>query len=237
MEATSKLAWTWKPTPGGGYEGLFGRAVLHKRDKTWFLTLDGKEHEIKSRKPSFDHAEGIIQQELGDTMNSNRLLHTASTTKVVERYKLGAAKPPKRLLALLHRTLGPAKPDYGYREGLHEFAYSSHAARFAVDDGGLKVLLRNGLAMIQSIPGGSVLWSFKPTQAEESTTSQAVSTSEARQMGKDAFKVGKPRVPSQDRDLMSAMRLVQQGGNGITGHLDAWLHGWDAANLAEPLRA
>ena len=58
----------WKKTLEGEYVGLHGRALIHKgegRDaKKWFLTLDGKDHEIKSRKPSFDHAEKILRQEL-----------------------------------------------------------------------------------------------------------------------------------------------------------------------------
>lgn len=58
------VSWTWKKTPHG-YEGLHGRAKLEKRGKKWFLNLDGKDHEIHSRKPSFDHAEGIIERELG----------------------------------------------------------------------------------------------------------------------------------------------------------------------------
>lgn len=58
------VSWSWKKTPNG-YEGLHGRAILEKRGKKWFLTLDGKDHEIRSRRPGFDHAEGIIKQELG----------------------------------------------------------------------------------------------------------------------------------------------------------------------------
>ena len=40
--------------------------MLHKKGRKWFLTVDGKEHEIKSRRPSFDHAEGLLR-DLGKT--------------------------------------------------------------------------------------------------------------------------------------------------------------------------
>ena len=63
----TKLSWTWKKTPEG-YEasGAPFKAVLHKKGKAWVLTVDGKDHEIKSRRPSFDHAEGLLRQ-LGKT--------------------------------------------------------------------------------------------------------------------------------------------------------------------------
>lgn len=60
--------WSWKPVsgpPGTGYVTSNGRAVLHKQGRDWFLTLDGKDHPIHSRKPGFDHAETILQRELG----------------------------------------------------------------------------------------------------------------------------------------------------------------------------
>jgi len=77
----------WKKTPGGEYVGFHGRARIHKgegRDaKKWFLTLDGKAHEIKSRRPSFDHAEALLRRELrlantGASYDYDRARATAS---------------------------------------------------------------------------------------------------------------------------------------------------------------
>jgi len=55
----------WQKTPEGEYIGLGGRAhIKRKGKKEWVVVLDGKEHAIKSRKPSFDHAEAILRKEL-----------------------------------------------------------------------------------------------------------------------------------------------------------------------------
>lgn len=57
--------WGLKPIPGGGYESRNGRMRVHQKGKRWVVTLDGKDHDIPSRKPSFDHVEFILQRELG----------------------------------------------------------------------------------------------------------------------------------------------------------------------------
>lgn len=41
--------------------GVPGTIKLHKKDRKWFLQVDGTDHEIKSRKPSFDHAEKMLR--------------------------------------------------------------------------------------------------------------------------------------------------------------------------------
>lgn len=66
------MTWSWKPLPGGGYSGLNGKATLKKKERKWFLTVDGKEHEIKSRRPSFDHAEALLR-DLGKTSKENTM--------------------------------------------------------------------------------------------------------------------------------------------------------------------
>jgi hypothetical protein len=57
--------WGLKPRPEGGYESRNGRLLVHKKGKRWLVTLDGRDHDIPSRKPSFDHVEFILQRELG----------------------------------------------------------------------------------------------------------------------------------------------------------------------------
>jgi hypothetical protein len=60
----SILFENWKKT-SDGYEGVFNgnKAIIKKEKKKWFLIFKGKKHSMPKR-PSFDHAEGIIKQEL-----------------------------------------------------------------------------------------------------------------------------------------------------------------------------
>ena len=51
--------------PNGSYESHNGRLVVQKKGKRWVVTLDGRDHDIPSKKPSFDHVEFILQRELG----------------------------------------------------------------------------------------------------------------------------------------------------------------------------
>jgi len=54
----------WKKT-SAGYEGIFSdhKAIVKKKGKKWFLFFMGKDYQMP-RRPSFDHAEGIIKQDL-----------------------------------------------------------------------------------------------------------------------------------------------------------------------------
>lgn len=58
-------AWTWNDTEHG-YVASDGRAELRKvKGKAWVLILrDGREFPLP-RRASFDHAEAILQRELG----------------------------------------------------------------------------------------------------------------------------------------------------------------------------
>jgi len=60
MYSYQRANWSWEKTPEG-YTGLHGRVILHKRGKKWFLTVDGRDYEIRSRRPTFDQAEGILR--------------------------------------------------------------------------------------------------------------------------------------------------------------------------------
>lgn len=65
-EQLRTLVEGWKKVPGG-YAGVFGgeRAVVKKgKNNKWFLHFKGKIYPMPKR-PSFDHAEGLIQQVLG----------------------------------------------------------------------------------------------------------------------------------------------------------------------------
>lgn len=62
---TAGEPWGLKPRPDGGYESHNGRLIVHRKGKRWVVTLDGREHDIPSRKPSFAHVEFILQRELG----------------------------------------------------------------------------------------------------------------------------------------------------------------------------
>lgn len=59
-----ELTEGWKKT-STGYEGMFGgeHAEIKKERGKWVLHFKGKIHKMPKR-PSFDHAEGIIQQEM-----------------------------------------------------------------------------------------------------------------------------------------------------------------------------
>jgi len=71
--------WAWRPVPGPagtGYVTQNGRAKLQPtpgRRKQWSLVLDGREHDIQSKKPGFQHAEFILRRELGDDYASRRV--------------------------------------------------------------------------------------------------------------------------------------------------------------------
>ena len=75
---TASAGWSWRPIPGppgSGYKTQNGRAELRPlpgKRKQWVLDLDGKEHEIASKKPGFGHAEFILRRELGDDYASRR---------------------------------------------------------------------------------------------------------------------------------------------------------------------
>jgi len=51
----------WSKTQGG-YEGLGGRVVIDLKSKT--MTVDGKVYKLP-RRPTFDHAEGILTDHYG----------------------------------------------------------------------------------------------------------------------------------------------------------------------------
>jgi hypothetical protein len=74
--ASAKNEWDWGPMrgpPGTGYVSQNGRAILRPRKgKEWSLILDGREHEIHSKKPGFGHAEFILQRELGPHYREQR---------------------------------------------------------------------------------------------------------------------------------------------------------------------
>jgi len=86
--------WTWEKIPEG-YLGLHGKAKLWKKGRKWFLTVDGKDHEIKSRRPSFDHAEGLLKT-LGKIAREDTTMSTPE--RVAQRHTatktaaLGSAK-------------------------------------------------------------------------------------------------------------------------------------------------
>lgn len=63
---------SWKKVPEG-YLGLHGKVLLHKKGKIWVLTIDGRDHEIRAKRPSFDHAEGILKElgKMATTRNAN----------------------------------------------------------------------------------------------------------------------------------------------------------------------
>lgn len=70
-----RAPWGLKKLPDGGYESHNGRLVVHKKGKRWVVTLDGRDHDIPSRKPSFDHVEFILQRELGPSYDYDRRTH------------------------------------------------------------------------------------------------------------------------------------------------------------------
>ncbi len=57
----------------------------------------------------------------------------------------------------------------------------------------------------------------------------------AEVLGCKAFGDGKKRIPAQDGDLMPLLAGYPVGGAGIA-ILDAWLNGWDTANINKPWR-
>jgi hypothetical protein len=56
---------------------------------------------------------------------------------------------------------------------------------------------------------------------------------EAKVLGKEAFEDGKKRVPAQDYNLEQVLEGLEVGEAAPI--LEAWIEGWDKANLAEPL--
>lgn len=58
--------WAMKKHPDGSYESHNGRVLVHKKGKKWVATIDGKDHEFPSKKPSFDHLEVILRREVRD---------------------------------------------------------------------------------------------------------------------------------------------------------------------------
>ena len=56
-----RASWSWEKTPEG-YVGLHGRATVHKRGRKWFLTVGGRDYEVKTRRPSLDHIEGMLRE-------------------------------------------------------------------------------------------------------------------------------------------------------------------------------
>lgn len=65
--------------------GIPGTIKLHKKGKKWYLTVDGKDHEITSRKPSFDHAEKMLR-----TMG--KMAYDYDRTKTASEAYLGRAR-------------------------------------------------------------------------------------------------------------------------------------------------
>jgi hypothetical protein len=52
--------WPSKESPSYETNTVVGKAKLFKKGKKWVLSLAGKEHEMPKRRPSLDHAEGMI---------------------------------------------------------------------------------------------------------------------------------------------------------------------------------
>jgi hypothetical protein len=54
----------------------------------------------------------------------------------------------------------------------------------------------------------------------------------AEDMGREAFRGGKRRVPATDKEVMELVR-ANKGRSGLI--LESWVAGWDKANIAAPV--
>lgn len=147
---------------------------------------------------------------------------------------VGTGKAPHQLLSVLKRVF-PGIPEYNTNLGTespHLFSYKSDT-RFAVNMTDLKMLLRNGLMRMQVNNPGHITLYFGPIGEEKAPPSALPSPQEFFQMGVDAFKNGKLRVPARDPALMGALR-GQPDGSAVPA-MKQWSRGWDQANLDAPV--
>jgi hypothetical protein len=66
---------------------------------------------------------------------------------------------------------------------------------------------------------------------KEQGTTKNISTQQAREMGRKAFKEGKMAIPARDYDLMEQIK-GKKVGSSSAGMMKEWLAGWTEANLA-----
>lgn len=162
------------------------------------------------------------------------------TSRIVERFKAAGTEPPSSLVVLLRRCIPSKYSKYQHYHGVaepHLFTYPA-STRLSIMGPDLKKLLMGGLTRIQCNEPNEVTFYFGPTREDEERI-RILDTLDFRQMGEEAFKAGKPRVPAQDIALMKALQAVSGGlGTGSSAVLSAmkdWTRGWDEANLAAPV--